>query len=94
MAHNKKAIERQSSVLNSDEWARVFALGYTIRHRWIGPVERWEYRVSLLGNGEVLAFRKSKRAAFNFIIRHAAQQLNEADADPRRKSIVRSRASL
>lgn len=47
--------------------------GYTIRVAWISPMEGYEYRVSLMGQDEVLAFRKSERAAVNFANRHAAQ---------------------
>ena len=50
--------------------------GYSIRVSWIGPVEKFEYRVSQIGQKEILAYRKSSRAAFNFI---------KKDVDKRRK---------
>lgn len=45
--------------------------GYVIRVAWISPTEGYEYRVSLMGHDEVLAYRKSERAAVNFANRHA-----------------------
>ena len=48
--------------------------GYSIRDVWIGPVEGTEYRVAYTGFPEILAFRKSARAAFNFIKKHIEKQ--------------------
>jgi len=67
-------MKRPSLHLNVEELDTIFSLGYTIHVRWISPVEGYEYRVSKIGatpDEPVLAYRKTARAAFNFIIRNS-----------------------
>jgi hypothetical protein len=65
---------KKASLLTVDELDKVFSLGYTIHVKWISPVEGYEYRVSKIGDTpdeHILAYRKSARAAFNFIVRNS-----------------------
>ncbi len=59
----------KSQLLSKQELDFIKESGYTIRVKWISPAEGFEYRISLMGDEEVLAYRKSARAAFNFIMR-------------------------
>lgn len=57
------------SKLTSKEWGIVHQLLYTIRQKWIGPIEKYEYRTYYIGKEDLLGTRKSERAAFNFILK-------------------------
>lgn len=55
--------------LTLDEIEFIFKHGYTIREKWISLVERWEFSIYRMGGENLLAIRKSPRAAYNFIVR-------------------------
>lgn len=66
--------KRESTILTTqEELDFIFEHGFTIRSQWISPMERVEFRVSRLGVEKVLAYRKSERAAYNFIVREVAR---------------------
>lgn len=58
---NKRLTDKELTYINS--------LGYTIRSKYIGPVEGIEYRVAKIGEEKILVYRKSERAAYNFILK-------------------------
>jgi hypothetical protein len=64
----------KNKTLSVKEIDLIQRLGYTIRSRWIGPVEGYEYKVAKMGSEIALAYRKSSRAAFNFIVSQGAIQ--------------------
>ena len=51
--------------------------GYAIHVVWIGPLEGYEYRVYLMGTPNVLAYRKSWKAAVGFARRHSHRESGE-----------------
>ena len=57
---------------------QITAWGYCIRTMWISPIEGWEYRPCIMGDKYPLAYKKTARAAYNFIKRRVETGLDES----------------
>jgi len=66
-----------ANALTADEFEFIFEHGYMIHCKWISPMERYQFSVDKMGHSgkdtPSLAYRKSLRAAYNFIRQREAK---------------------